>query len=74
MKPLMFIGIILTILGIVVLLLQFITVTTHISGIHLGPFKTSSEAESTIPVSPFVGASVLAAGIILVIIGRKKKL
>jgi hypothetical protein len=73
MKPLMFIGIILTVLGIVVLLLQFITVTTHVNGMHIGPFHTSADAKSTIPVSPFVGGLVLAAGIVLVIIGRKKK-
>jgi hypothetical protein len=69
----MFIGISLTVLGVLVLLLQFVSVTTHISGIHIGPFKTSTEAHSTIPVSPFVGASLLAVGIVLVIIARKKK-
>ena len=73
MKPMMFLGIILIVLGIVVLLLQFITLTSHVKGIHIGPFKTSAEAKTTIPVSPFLGGLVLAGGIVLVIIGRKRK-
>jgi hypothetical protein len=57
----------------VVLLLQFITFTSHVKGMHIGPFKTSAEAKTTIPVSPFLGGLVLVGGIVLVIIGRKRK-
>ena len=73
MKAIMFIGIILIILGVVVFLLQFITVNTHVKGMNIGPFKTSADAKTTIPVSPFIGGFVLAGGIVLVIIGRKRK-
>ena len=73
MKPIMVLGIVLILLGVVVLLLQFITLSTHVEGIHFGPFHTSGDAETTFPVSPFVGGLVLAGGIALFIIGRKKK-
>jgi uncharacterized membrane protein len=74
MKPMMFLGIVLIVLGVVALLLQFITVTTHVKGMHIGPFKSSStDAKTTMPVSPFLGGLVLAGGIVLVIIGRKRK-
>ncbi|HWR82945.1 MAG TPA: hypothetical protein VN285_06565 [Candidatus Deferrimicrobium sp.] len=73
MKPLMVIGIAFIILGVVVLLLQFITLTTHVEGIRFGPFHTSADAKTTFPVSPFVGGLVLAGGIALFIIGRKRK-
>ncbi len=74
MKPMMFLGLFLIVLGVVALLLQFITVTTHVKGVHIGPFKSSStDAKTTIPVSPFLGGLVLAGGIVLVIIGRKRK-
>ena len=74
MKPMMFLGLFLIVLGVVALLLQFITVTTHVKGSHIGPFKTSStDAKTTIPVSPFLGGLVLAGGIVLVILGRKRK-
>lgn len=73
MKPIMFIGLVLIILGVVILLLQFITFTTHVKGIHIGPFKTSAEAKTAFPVPPLFGVLALAGGIVLVIIGRKRK-
>ena len=73
MKPIMFIGLVLIILGVVVILLQFITFTTHVKGIHIGPFKTSAEAKTRFPVPPLSGVLALAGGIVLVIIGRKRK-
>jgi hypothetical protein len=73
MKPIMFLGLVLIILGVVVLLLQFITFTTHVKGIHIGPFKTSAEAKTAFPVPPLFGVLALAGGIVLVIIGRKRK-
>lgn len=73
MKPIMFIGLVLIILGVVVILLQFITFTTHVKGIHIGPFKTSAEAKTAFPVPPLFGVLALAGGIVLVIIGRKRK-
>jgi hypothetical protein len=73
MKPIMFLGLVLIILGVVILLLQFITFTTHVKGIHIGPFKTSAEAKTAFPVPPLFGVLALASGIVLVIIGRKRK-
>jgi len=73
MKPTMFVGLVLIILGVVVLLLQFITFTTHVNGIHIGPFKTSAEAKTAFPVPPLFGVLALAGGSVLVIIGRKRK-
>jgi hypothetical protein len=42
-------------------------------GMHIDPFKTSADAKTTIPVPPLLGGLVLAGGIVLVIIGRKRK-
>lgn|SRR5574341_1418161 len=74
MKPIEFIGLVLIVLGVMVFVLQFITVTTHVEGSKLGPFTSSStEAKTTIPVSPVIGVVALAGGIVLVILGRKRK-
>jgi len=73
MKPTMIIGIVLMMFGVVVLLLQFITLTTHMEGMHIGPFHTSADAKTTFPVSPYLGGLVLAGGIALFIFGRKRK-
>jgi len=69
----MVVGIALIVLGVAVLLLQFITMTTHVEGVHVGPFHTNADAKTTFPVSPFLGGAVLAGGIALAIIGRKRK-
>jgi uncharacterized membrane protein len=73
MKPMMVVGIALIVLGVAVLLLQFITMTTHVEGVHVGPFHTNADAKTTFPVSPLLGGLVLAGGIALAIIGRKRK-
>lgn len=73
MKPIMFIGMVLIVIGVVVILLQFITVNTRVKGMEIGPFKTSADAETTVPVSPYLGGLALAGGIVLVVIGRKRK-
>lgn len=73
MKPIMIIGIVLIVLGVMVLLMQFITLTTRVEGMHIGPFRTSADATTTFPVSPILGGVVLASGIALSIIGRKSK-
>jgi hypothetical protein len=74
MKPMMFLGLILIVLGVVILILQFITITSHVKGVNIGPFKTSStEAKTKFPVPPLLGGLALAGGIVLVILGRKRK-
>ena len=73
MKPLMVLGIVFIVLGVIILLLQFITLTTHVEGIHIGPFSTNAEAKTTFPVSPSIGGLVLAGGIALFIFGHKRK-
>lgn len=72
-KPIKIAGIVLTLLGIVVLLLQFFTMTTQVEGIHIGPFETSTEAKTTFPISPYLIGIILAVGIAMFIVGHKKK-
>jgi len=73
MRGITIVGIVFIILGVVVLLLQFITMTTHVEGVHIGPFHTSGDAETTFPVSPYIGGLVLAGGIAMFIIGHRKR-
>jgi uncharacterized membrane protein len=72
MKSLMVIGLVLIVLGALILTYQGITYTSHEKIIDIGPIHASADTKKTIPLSPFVGGLVLAGGIGLVIIGRKK--
>lgn len=74
MKPMMFIGLVLIVLGAAILILQGIILTSHVKIIHIGPLKVSREIKTAIPMPPpLLGGLALAGGIVLVIIGRKRK-
>ncbi len=72
MKPILLIGLVLIVLGIVALAYQGITYTTREKIIDIGPIQASADTEKTIPLSPIMGGLSLVGGIVLVIIGRKK--
>jgi len=72
MKPVMIIGLILIVLGVVALAYQGITYTAREKIIDIGPLEASTNTKKTIPLSPLFGGLSLAGGIVLVIIGRKK--
>jgi hypothetical protein len=73
MKPIALVGIILIGLGAVVLAYHGITFTRHKKIIDVGPLQATVETKKTIPVTPEVGAIALAGGIVLLVIGAKKK-
>ncbi len=73
MKPITLLGIVLIVLGVLILVYHGITFTNDRKIIDIGPFKATLEAKRTIPVSPTVGGIALAGGIVLVIMGAKKK-
>ena len=72
MKPIMLLGIILAIVGAIALGYHGITYTTHEKVLQIGPIEATKKTEKTIPLSPLLGGGVLAAGIVLIIMGAKK--
>ena len=71
MKPITIIGILLIIGGVFLLVSEGITYTDTEKVIDIGPIEATAEREKTIPISPIVGGAILAAGVILVVTGRK---
>ncbi|MBN2202088.1 DUF3185 domain-containing protein [bacterium] len=72
MKPILFIGIVLIVLGAMALIYQGVTYTTHEKIIDVGPIQASAETQKKVPLSPLFGGLALAGGIVMVIVGRKK--
>ncbi len=72
MKLTMFVGLALIVLGALALTYQGITYTTREKIIDLGPIQASADTRKTIPLPPLLGGLVLAGGIVLVVIGRRK--
>lgn len=73
MKPIVLIGIVLIILGVVVIAYQGVTYTSRVEIIDIGPIQATHETKKTIPFSPILSGLALAGGIVLVIMGAKNK-
>lgn len=73
MKPTLLIGIVLAILGALLLAYHGITFTVHEKVIDMGPLQATFASRRNIPVSPVVGGVMLAGGIVLIIVGAKKR-
>jgi hypothetical protein len=72
MKPIMLLGVVLIIIGVLALAYQGITYTTREKVLDLGPLKASVDKQKTIPLPPVLGAVALATGVILLVVGNKR--
>ena len=72
MKPIMLMGIVLIILGVIALTYHGITYTTREKVLRIGPLEATQEVKKIIPLPPLLGGVALAGGIVLVIIGAKE--
>ncbi len=66
------VGIILIVLGVLALVYQGIQYTTREKILDIGSIKVSADTKKTIPLPPIVGGVALAAGIVLVVLDRRK--
>ncbi|HJR04536.1 MAG TPA: DUF3185 domain-containing protein [Methylomirabilota bacterium] len=73
MKPIMLLGVVLIVLGALALAYQGVTYTTREKVIDLGPLKASVDKKNTIPLSPVVGGLAIAVGIVLVVVGNRRR-
>jgi uncharacterized membrane protein len=73
MKPLMIVGIVLIVLGVVMLAVGGITYTDTEKVLDLGPIEATAEREKTIPLSPLAGGAAVIAGVVLVITGSRRR-
>jgi uncharacterized membrane protein len=71
MRPLLLIGLVLVVLGIVALAIPSFTFFTTENVADAGFFKIDISRPHTIVLNPIVGGITLAAGIVLVILGLR---
>jgi hypothetical protein len=71
MKPISLVGIVLIVLGLVALVYQGITYTKRDTIVDIGPVHATAEREHTLPLPPIVGIVSVAAGVILLVAGRR---
>jgi hypothetical protein len=73
MKVLTAMGILLTAIGVISLIYQEVTFTTREKVIEFGPLQAYREKNKTIPLPPIIGVLSIAAGILLIVSGVRKK-
>jgi hypothetical protein len=73
MKAATIIGIVLIVLGIVALVYKGIPTKSERDVVRVGPMETTVETRKVIEVPPVVAGLGIAGGVILVVIGLKKK-
>ena len=73
MKPIILIGIVLVVLGALALAYQGINYTRQEKVLDIGPIHATAEKQERIPLPPVVGGLALVGGVILLVVGAKKK-
>jgi len=73
MKPMTVLGIVLIILSVFLLVSQGITYTKTEKVLDIGPVEATTHRQKTIPISPVGGGVILAAGVVLVVSGAKRR-
>lgn len=66
------IGIILVVIGIVMLIWTGFSFTKKETLVEVGSVEISADKEETVNWPPYVGGAVLVAGIVVLLVGRKK--
>ena len=73
MRTMIVIGIILIALGVVGLIYGGITYTSSKNVVEMGSMRVQVDQEQQIPLSPIAGAAAVAVGVILILVGRRRR-
>jgi len=72
MKPVIWVGILLIVLGALALAYQGFTYTHQEKVLDIGPIHATREDHERVSIPPILGGLALVAGIALVVVGGKK--
>lgn len=65
--PLIIVGIVLIVVGLVSLAYQGISYTSRVTVVDIGPIKATADKQKTIPLPPILGGIALAGGVALLL-------
>jgi hypothetical protein len=65
--PLIIIGIVFIVVGLVSLAYQGISYTSRVTVVDIGPIKATADKQKTIPLPPILGGIALAGGVALLL-------
>jgi hypothetical protein len=73
MKPMAIFGVVLVVVGVVALVYQGVSYTSHDTVIDIGPIHATADRQRTFPLPPIVGLAAVAGGVVLLITGAKAR-
>ena len=73
MKPMAIVGTVFLVFGVVALVYQGVTYTSHDTVIDIGPIHATADRQKTVPLPPIVGLAAVAGGVVLLITGGKAR-
>jgi len=73
MKPAALAGIVLIVLGVVALVYQGITYTRRETVVDIGPLHATADRERTLPLPPVIGIAAIAGGVVLLVVGSRRR-
>jgi hypothetical protein len=72
-QPLTFLGLVLILAGVLALAYQGISYTKREKVLDFGPLKASVDTRETLPIPPWVGGLAVGGGVLLLVMGIRKK-
>ena len=73
MKPMVVIGIVLMVLGVLALAYQGFSYTDKEKVVDIGPIEATAETEESVAVPPIIGGMLLVGGIVLTVMGARRR-
>lgn len=67
------VGLLLIVLGVVGLVYGGITYTKRRQAVDLGPLEVNVEEKENVPIPPLVGGLAIAAGVVVLALGGRKR-
>jgi len=72
MRSISLVGVLLIVVGLVALVYQGITYTSHETVIDIGPVHATADRQKTLPLPPVMGIAAVAGGVALLVVGLRK--
>jgi hypothetical protein len=66
-------GIVLIVLGAIALIYQGISYRSRETVLDIGPLQATAERQKTLPLPPVIGGVALIGGVVLVVVGMRRR-
>jgi hypothetical protein len=72
MRPTVIVGIVLIVAGIIALAVRGFTYTREREVLDIGPIEATAETQERVAIPMWLGGVAIAAGVVLVLVGRQR--